>query len=934
MAKSRARWKQRLVSELLERRLLLDAAADAAIEKFNFSPAVFVENSGQWTDSSVRFVHQGKGASIAMTDRGPIFELYRGVTPVDSSAAEHRLDSRFDEPIEQSIETTRFSVSFKNSNTTSPVGHDRSSSTFNYNIGDVSQHRSNVSGFEKIVYPSLYEGIDLHTWGQRDSLKYEFHVSPNIDYRQIAVQYEGVEDLWIDKRGRLHAELGNGFGEVIDDAPVIWQEVKGKRVDVAGRFKLLDGDAYTFELGTFDPKLPLVIDPDLAWSSLAWSSYLGGGNATGTDISVDANGDVLVTGSTASSGWAAGGFDTSFNGTSDVFVAKINADGTLAWSTYLGGSDYDHDATISADADGNAWISGETSSSDWTVGGFDTSYDGADDLFVAKINANGTLAWSSYLGGSGYDRNGDIAVDAEGNGWLTGTTDSYEAVGGFDIGREGLDEAIIAKINADGSLAWSSYLGGSSWDNGRGISVDSHGNAWVTGSTNSPGWTVGGFDTTYNVGSDHWDDDAFVAKINANGSLAWSSYLGGSADDHGVDISMDTHDNAWITGTSDSTGWTVGGFDTNSNNGHFVAKINANGTVAWSRYVGGGSLDYGADISVDPDGNAWVAGLTRSSGWAVGGFDTSFNSDRDYKNDAYVAKINANGTMAWISYLGGINDDRGTGIALDSDGNAWVTGWTRSSGWMVGGFDTSFNDEENNEAFVAKITNAEPLFSPLTVTGTFDNDSVSITRDGDALLVNINGFENPRQIETISSIYISTGNGNDTITVGDDVMGVTIDAGDGNDRIIGSDNADYMYAGWGNDYIVANGGNDTVNGDDGKDTLAGSAGRDKLYGDNDEDRIRGGKGNDTISGGSGDDRLYGNEDNDSIDGGGNVDRIWGGVGNDTLNGGGSNDKLYGEGGSDLLVGNSGADLINGGSGTDRAKDEDDENLYLSIESYF
>ncbi|HQY88820.1 MAG TPA: hypothetical protein PK402_09185, partial [Tepidisphaeraceae bacterium] len=259
--------RHRAISEPLERRVLLTSATDTAIEKFNLSPALFVENDGQWTDSSVHFVHQGKGASIAMTDRGPVFELYKddsvksglsggtGVPPVidpKEQMEEHGRDGRATGNATGAdtteIESTRFAVSFNNANITQPIGHDQSSSTFNYNIGTPDLHRSNVHGFAKIVYPNLYEGIDLHTWGQRDSLKYEFHVAPNIDYRQIAVQYEGVEDLWIDDRGRLHAELGSGFGEVIDDAPVIWQEVKGKRVDVAGRFKLLDGDAYTFEL--------------------------------------------------------------------------------------------------------------------------------------------------------------------------------------------------------------------------------------------------------------------------------------------------------------------------------------------------------------------------------------------------------------------------------------------------------------------------------------------------------------------------------------------------------------------------------------------------------------------------------------------------------------------------------------------------------------
>ncbi|HQY88893.1 MAG TPA: calcium-binding protein, partial [Tepidisphaeraceae bacterium] len=253
---------------------------------------------------------------------------------------------------------------------------------------------------------------------------------------------------------------------------------------------------------------------------------------------------------------------------------------------------------------------------------------------------------------------------------------------------------------------------------------------------------------------------------------------------------------------------------------------------------------------------------------------------------------------------------------------------------------SSFNG--GRDAYVAQIISLNSVSTPpFNITGSSGDDTVIVTRTGDTITANVNGVITSRQLSNISMINITTGDGKDTITVDDDVIGVTIDSGNGDDRIIGSDNSDFIRAGYRlsfgdteNDYVVANEGNDTVSGDDGNDTITGSAGKDKLYGENGEDRINGGKGNDTIFGGSGDDRMYGNEDNDSIDGGGNVDRAWGGVGNDTIIGGGSNDKLYGEDGNDRFFGNAGADLISGGSGTDAAKDEDDENLYSSIEVYF
>ena len=309
-----------------------------------------------------------------------------------------------------------------------------------------------------------------------------------------------------------------------------------------------------------------------------WSSYLGGSAIDdGYSIAVDGSGNAWVTGTTAAGGWAGGGFDTSFNGGSDAFVAKINANGTLAWSGYLGGGGDDYGWSIALDAGGNAWVAGWTNSSDWISGGFDTSYNGGSDTFVAKINANGTLAWSSYLGGSNDDYGYGIALDGSENAWVTGQTHSAGwTVGGFDNSLDGVNDAFVARINADGTLGWSSYLGGSNDEYGYGIALDGSGNAWVMGNTAAGGWAGGGFDTSYNGG-----DDAFVARINANGTLGWSSYLGGSSNDWGNSITLDGSGNAWVTGTTVSGGWASGGFDTSLDGGSdaFVVKINANGTL-------------------------------------------------------------------------------------------------------------------------------------------------------------------------------------------------------------------------------------------------------------------------------------------------------------------------------------------------------------------
>jgi len=191
---------------------------------------------------------------------------------------------------------------------------------FNFLVGEPSAWREDVPSYEIVGYEGLYDGIDLHTWGRRDHLKYEFHVAPGADFSQIGVSYSGIDALSIDDGGALHVRLPGDWGEVVDDAPYIYQVIDGEQVEVAGAYRLVDGDTYEFEItGSYDPTRGLIIDPDLDWSS-----YLGGGSRDdGRGIAADAAGNVLVTGGTWSSGWVSGGWDTSFGGSQDAFVARV-----------------------------------------------------------------------------------------------------------------------------------------------------------------------------------------------------------------------------------------------------------------------------------------------------------------------------------------------------------------------------------------------------------------------------------------------------------------------------------------------------------------------------------------------------------------------------------------------------------------------------------
>jgi len=687
------------ILESLEPRLLLDAmTAQQAIELFHTTPAVFIENQGQWADSSVRFVHKGQGANIAHTDSGPVFELFREV-PGDGDDAEAPsaiLDLDLEaEPAE--LERLRFSATFDGANDVTPVGLNEAETRFNFLLGDPSGWHEDVPSYEIVAYEGLYDGIDLHTWGRRDHLKYEFHVAPGADFSQIRISYSGIDRLSIDEAGALHVRLPGEWGEVVDDAPYIYQLVAGEQVEIPGAYRLVDADTYALEMtGDYHSTRPLVIDPELDWSS-----YLGGSSSDyGYGIAADAAGNVLVTGHTFSGEWVSGGWDTSLGGGRDAFVVKVSPSGEHLWSSYLGGNGDDYGYGIAADAGRNALVGGCTHSSGWVSGGWDTSYAGHSDAFVVKLSASGGHIWSSYLGGSSPESGYGIAADAAGNALVTGRTSSSGWVsGGWDTSYGGGSyDAFVVKLSASGDHLWSSYLGGADAAHGHGIAADAAGNVLATGWTQSPGWVSGGWDTS--LGGSR---DAFLVKLSPIGEHLWSTYLGGSDREVGYAIAIDAGANALVTGRTSSSGWVAGGWDTSyggSDYDAFVVKLTPSGGHLWSTYLGGSSDDWGYGIAADAAGNPLVTGGTDSPGWVSGGWDTSLGGDRD----AFVVKLSPSGAHLWSSYLGGSSWDYGRGIATDPAGNALVTGQTDSSAWVSGGWDTTYAGA--GDGFVAKISGA------------------------------------------------------------------------------------------------------------------------------------------------------------------------------------------------------------------------------------
>lgn len=706
------------------------AVQGKTVEAYGNLPLSFEANQGQ-TGAEVKFLARGSGYRLFLTGDEAVFSM-RASKAVPSVAGHHSQR----EPVEPTTNAVLRMKLVKANPAAKVTGEDELPGKSNYFIGnDAKQWRSNVPTYGKVKYEGIYSGIDLVYYGNQRRLEYDFVVAPGADPRRIQFDVRGAKHISRDKNGDLVIRMTGG--EVHWRKPVVYQERDGRRREIDGNYVIRRGQRVGFELAGYDSKRPLIIDP-----VLGYSTYLGGsGTDNGYGIAVDSSGNAYVTGVTFSTDFPTtpGAFETACNGGGDcaygdAFVTKLNPSGSaLVYSTFLGGSNMDTGYGIAVDSSGNAYVTGQTFSSDFPVtpGAFQTT---PGEAFVTKLNSSGSaLAYSTYLGGDGAGFR--VAVDSLGSAYVTGATGSTNfpvTPGAFQTScRAGcaLWEAFVSKFNTTGTaLAYSTYLGGSYGDLGIGIAVDGSGNAYVTGTTKSIDFpiTPGAFQTTCNGGANcDPDGDAFVTEFNPTGSaLVYSTYLGGSYTDSGYGIAVDSSGNAYVTGATSSGDFpvTAGAFQTTCGNPNcgisndaFVAKFDPTGSaLAYSTYLGGSNADTGQGIAVDSAGNAYVAGQTFSPDFPTtpGAFQTTCgggSTDCSSFGDAFVTQFNPTGSaLLYSTYLGGSGPEGGFGIALDSWEDAYVTGYTRSPDFPVtpGAFQTS-DSGHGTDAFAAKFSSIE-----------------------------------------------------------------------------------------------------------------------------------------------------------------------------------------------------------------------------------
>jgi hypothetical protein len=518
-----------------------------------------------------------------------------------------------------------------------------------------------------------------------DDRPYAYQEAPGGEQVQVEVSYDlapATHELHVYGFSVGHYDQSRPL--VLDPAILVYcGYIGGSGYDAAFGIAV-DGYGYAYVSGNTDSTaatFPETVGPDLSYnggdfdafvakvqadgSGLVYCGYIGGSQwDLASDIAVDGSGHAYVVGRTYSGqgdGFpVTGGPDVSFNGDQDAWVAKVRADGTsLVYCGYIGGSGLDWGETIAVDGSGAAYVAGWTDSSE--ADGFpaqvgpDVTHNGGDDAFVAKVRADGTaLVYCGYVGGTGNENGWGIDVDGSGRAYVAGDTTStqttFPTVLGPDGSHNGGQDAFLARVHADGSaLQYCGYIGGSGDDLAADVAVDSSGYAYIvgiTGSAQDDGFPINlGPDLTYNG----WFWDAFVAKVESDGSsLMYCGYIGGEHDDTARRLAVDHWGNAYVAGWTDSSesqGFpVVSGPDLihNGSTDAFVAKVRADGgELLYCGYIGGSLDDRARGIALDDLGNAYVSGETMSSEASfpvTGGPDLSYNGG-DY--DAFVARVAA-----------------------------------------------------------------------------------------------------------------------------------------------------------------------------------------------------------------------------------------------------------------------------------------------------
>ncbi|MEP7336232.1 MAG: SBBP repeat-containing protein [Acidobacteriota bacterium] len=718
--------------------------------QYSRQPLSFEANRGQ-AQKQVKFMARGNGYGLFLTEAEAVLVLRRVEARQTGRTKQARRHTEPDALRENAPGVVRLKPVGINPNPPVEALAELPGKT-NYFIGaDAQAWRTDVPTYARVKYAQIYPGIDLVYYGNQQKLEYDWIVAPGANPGQIRLSFPGSQRVQITRSGELRLTVPGG--EVLQPAPVIYQQAGDeKRVIAGGYLKLEDGQV-GFAIEDYDRSLPLVIDP-----VLIYSTYLGGamGDDAGNAITVDEAGNAYITGSTVSTDFPVKNASAcSGAGQRNVFVTKLDFNGVPVFSTYLGGSGDDVGYGIALDCSRNIYLTGYTTtpSPNSTCSGFPGTANaiqafyggGAADAFLAMLDGNGVLKYSTYLGGNQSDVGNGIALDAQGNAYVTGSTSSTNFRTTNQSGLRGTRDAFLVKLKpGNNSLLYSTYWGGTGSEVAYSVALaqvdGTRADIYITGLTDSQqDFQVIGNDSKYGGGA----SDAFLTLFKFDGNNLkpdYSTYLGGSGEDAGYAVAVAAPTGCGLAngfpGQVFVAGYTfsgnflpknplpgVGAIGSNADG--FIAKFNvnepdANKRLRFSSRLGGNDEDVVNGIAVDRVNRVYLTGRTKSADF-LNNLNVPVAQDRDLVEqpdkkddfDAFAVALQTSpktnpddGDTAFLvhgTYLGGEKADEGFAIAVSQACNAYVTGNTASKSFLLRNESQGKTAGETKDAFVARI---------------------------------------------------------------------------------------------------------------------------------------------------------------------------------------------------------------------------------------
>lgn len=705
------------------------ASAGRVVPPGNTRPLIFESNQGQYP-APAQFVARGAAYCLTLSPTELRVTLQRVLPTAANQTAADAITPRS----EVRVEYRALAIELIGANPSARlIGDEMAALRANYFLGnDPAGWRVNVPAYQRLRATDIYPGINLVHYGNQQELEYDFEVAPGVDANQIALRFVGADRMRIDATtGELILTLGDQ--EVRQPKPVIYQTIRGQRKFIAGNYVLQAPDTIRFALGDYDARLPLVIDPVVSYSKL----FGGSSYDTFWAMAVDNSGSIYLAGETLLPGLATlGAFQTNYGGTyagtyrswGDVVVAKFNNQLTATnYITYLGGIAAEAAIAIAVDGAGNAYVAGYTDSTNFPTrfpiqasiaGVTPTKRVPSNEAFVAKLDPSGSnLLFSTFYGGTLSEVAYGIALDASTNIYVVGQTYSTNLPilnTSFTTSSGGTD-GFVLKLDATGSNAvYAMYLGGAGNEHARDVVVNPAGNPLITGYTTSTNFpvTTNALQRFLNQSTNiTTSEDVFVVELSpASGTINYGTFLGGTNVDQAIRIATDASGAVYVTGLTQSGDY----YRTSTNfytvvvsnsiySDAFVTKLSPSYTnLDYSMTFGGSVNDFAWDIAVDAAGRAAVIGQTASTDYPTNGLTSILRGTNSGGTDAFIAQLNATGdAFLYSAYLGGLAEDVGYGVAVDTAGNAYYSGRTSSSNFPLQPSATvSFSDRAG---FVVKI---------------------------------------------------------------------------------------------------------------------------------------------------------------------------------------------------------------------------------------